>query len=56
MGDLYALAGCDWILGPLSTFSQWAAFFGNKPLLFLHSQNDSVKLNRFGFTDLSEIP
>jgi len=56
VGDLYALAGCDWIFGPISTFSQWAAFYGNKPLLFLHSLNDPVKLDRFSFTDLSEIP
>jgi len=56
MGDLYALAECDWIFGPLSTFSQWAAFYGNKKLLFLRDQNDSVGLDRFNFTDLLEIP
>jgi hypothetical protein len=56
MGDLHALAKCDWIFGPLSTFSQWAAFYGNKPLLFLRDQNDSVRLDRFNFTDLLEIP
>ena len=56
MGDLYALARCDRIFGPLSTFSQWAAFYGNKPLLFLRDQNDSVRLDRFNFTDLLEIP
>lgn len=26
--DMYALAGCDLILGPPSTFSSWAAFYG----------------------------
>ena len=28
--DLYALSKCDYILGPPSTFSYWAGFYGNK--------------------------
>lgn len=30
--DLYALAACDFICGPNSTFSQWASFYGGVPL------------------------
>ncbi|MCK9304067.1 MAG: hypothetical protein M0P27_01555 [Bacteroidales bacterium] len=30
--DLYCLAGCDYIIGPSSTYSAWAAFYGNAPL------------------------
>jgi hypothetical protein len=30
--DLYALAGCDAIVGPPSTFSAWASFYGERPL------------------------
>ncbi len=30
--DMYALAGCDYILGPPSTFSMWASFYGQTPL------------------------
>jgi hypothetical protein len=30
--DMYALARCDLIIGPSSTFSQWASFYGNVPL------------------------
>lgn len=30
--DMYALARCDYLLGPPSTFSGWAAFYGNVPL------------------------
>jgi hypothetical protein len=30
--DLYTLAHCDYIVGPNSTFSQWASFWGNVPL------------------------
>jgi hypothetical protein len=30
--DLYSLARCDYLLGPPSTFSLWASFYGNVPL------------------------
>jgi hypothetical protein len=30
--DLYALAACDYIVGPPSTFSQWASFYGRVPM------------------------
>jgi hypothetical protein len=29
--DLYALAGCDYLMGPPSTFSLWASFYGRVP-------------------------
>jgi hypothetical protein len=47
VSDLYALAGCDYILGPKSTFSQWASFYGEKPLLHLLDSNDPVPLEKF---------
>ena len=47
MSDLYALAGCDYILGPPGTFSQWASFYGEKPLLQLGDSNDSVPVEKF---------
>ena len=47
VSDLYALAQCDYILGPNSTFSQWASFYGKKPLLHLFNSNDSVELEKF---------
>lgn len=56
VGDLYALAQCDYVLGPMSTFSQWAAFYGNKPLLQLYNQTDRVELARFRPPDFKEIP
>ncbi len=31
LGDLYSLAGCDYIIGPGSTFTQWASFYGSVP-------------------------
>ena len=47
VGDLYALSRCDYILGAKSTFSQWASFYGGKPLLHLLDGNTSAKLENF---------
>jgi hypothetical protein len=47
VGDLYALARCDYIMGPPSTYTQWASFYGEKPLLHLWDSNDSVPLEKF---------
>lgn len=47
VGDLYALSGCDYILGTRSTFAQWASFYGEKPLLQVHDANERVKLENF---------
>ena len=33
--DLYLLSKCDYIMGPPSTFSGWASFYGNVPLYML---------------------
>ncbi|MFO1476660.1 MAG: alpha-1,2-fucosyltransferase [Verrucomicrobiota bacterium] len=54
--DLCTLAGCDAIVGPPSTFSQWASFYGNRPLL--HLQDAEVHPERAGFrvSNLLEIP
>ena len=47
VSDLYALARCDYILGAKSTFSEWASFYGGKPLLHLLDGNVPVKLENF---------
>ena len=47
VGDLYALARCDYIFGPLSTFSQWASFYGNKPLFLLNDANARLERAKF---------
>jgi hypothetical protein len=47
VGDLSALARCDYILGPTSTFSQWASFYGNKPILQLQDADARIKLTEF---------
>lgn len=46
--DLYALAECDYIIGPPSTFSMWASFYGEVPLLQINSEGKEVRLEDFG--------
>ncbi len=54
--DMHAMAGCDWIFGPLSTFSQWASFYGATPLFHLRDKNDQLELSRFRISNLHEVP
>ncbi|MGA2786517.1 MAG: alpha-1,2-fucosyltransferase [Verrucomicrobiota bacterium] len=56
LADLCALARCDYIFGPSSTFSQWASFYGNKPLLNLYGSDDRVECELFRVSYLEEIP
>ena len=56
MGDLYALAKCDYLLGTLSSFSQWASFYGNKPLYQVRDGNERPELGKFRVSYLEEIP
>jgi hypothetical protein len=45
--DNYMLSQCDYILGTVSTFCSWAAFWGNKPLLQVQSLNEHATPERF---------
>ena len=45
--DLYALGLCDYIMGPPSTFSMWASFYGNVPLRILKYKSESITLEDF---------
>lgn len=49
VGDMYALSQCDFILGPPSTFSLWAAFYGNKPLCQIKDMSKQVTMEDFVF-------
>lgn len=40
--DLVMLSLCDYIMGPWSTFSWWAAYYGGRKLCHLHSRHDNV--------------
>ena len=56
LGDMYALAKCDYIVGAVSSYSQWASFYGDKPLYQLRSTNDHLEVGKFGVSYLDEVP
>lgn len=45
--DVVTLSLCDYIVGPPSTFSWWAAYYGDKPRLSLRNRDDEVSLDKF---------
>lgn len=45
--DLYALAMCDYISGPPSTYSSWASFYGEVPLLHVYDKTKEIFSNDF---------
>ena len=49
--DLYTLAQCDYIIGPPSTYSMWASFYGGVPLLKIFSEKEIINLEKFEVVD-----
>jgi hypothetical protein len=47
MEDLLALSLCDYIVGPPSSFSRWAAFRGNVPLCVLDRERSCLTAGSF---------
>lgn len=47
--DLYGLSLCDYIIGPPSTFSGWASYYGNKPLYFIENPEDGISISSFKY-------
>jgi hypothetical protein len=47
MVDLCLLSMCDYIVGPPSTFSLWAGYFGGKPLLELTNADQVIRYEDF---------
>jgi len=45
--DLFALSQCDYIFGPPSSFSCWAAYMGKSKLAFISRSQDRLSLNDF---------
>jgi len=45
--DLYSLAACDLLMGPPSTFTKWASFYGKVPLYQWEYPNQHISLDRF---------
>lgn len=54
--DLYALADCDYLIGPPSTFTQWASFYGLTPLYVIEAIEQPVGLDDFQIAWPSEAP
>lgn len=49
--DLCLLSKCDYIIGPPSTFSSWASFYGKVPYLHLNSKDEIVNMSKFLIND-----
>lgn len=47
--DMYSLARCDYIIGPWSTYSKWASFYGNVPIYNIDDVNLDFTLKDFKF-------
>lgn len=53
VSDLYSLSRCDYIIGPLSTFSQWASFYGKVPLYHVERGQGVMTPSEFRVADLN---
>jgi hypothetical protein len=49
--DMYALAGCDYLMGPPSTYSAWASFFGGVPLYRMEDPEAAFDLEAFAICE-----
>ena len=45
--DLYTLAGCDYLIGPPSTFGKWAAWYGHVPRYTITDPKYRPQLSEF---------
>lgn len=47
--DMYSLAECDYIIGPPSTYTMWASFYGEVPLYVVENPSLKPVLSDFKF-------
>ncbi len=47
VSENYALSKCDYLVGPPSSFTAWAAYFGNIPLLILKDKDMKADIQNF---------
>jgi hypothetical protein len=45
--DMYSFARCDYIVGPPSTYTMWASFYGGVPLYMIEDSSKSPALTDF---------
>ena len=50
--DHWLMSKCDYLIGPPSTFSLWAAFMGKKLLAFIKDRDENLKLSDFSYHGL----
>lgn len=50
MEDINTLSGCDYLIGPPSTFSGWASFYGDTPLFVMKDAKALPSLEDFSIT------
>ena len=51
LGDLYCMAECDYLLGPPSTYSLWAAYYKRKPIHHMFRREAPASLDQFWVPD-----
>ena len=47
LDDLYTLSKCDYIIGPPSTYTMWASFYGERPLYMIKDPQALFELKDF---------
>ncbi|MBD2778430.1 alpha-1,2-fucosyltransferase [Iningainema tapete] len=45
--DMYSLAECDYIIGPPSSYTMWASFYGERPLYMIRDVNKTLEITDF---------
>lgn len=45
--DMYSLAECDYIIGPPSSYTMWASFYGDRPLYMIRDCNKILHIKDF---------
>ena len=45
--DMYSLARCDYLLGPPSSYSRWACFYGDAKIYMIKDPNKDISLENF---------
>ncbi len=45
--DMYIFAGCNFLMGPPSTYTRWSSFYGNVPLFQMHDLASPVRIKDF---------
>ena len=53
--DLYSFARCDYLIGPPSSFTSWASFYGNVPACFIPPESKLIDPAHFKVVDDIQI-